>query len=151
MKIHYSEKKVRPSRTLRGFSLFEMVIVMGIIGVITGSAIYLMGNVGENAKIQRVRGDFTSFKSALDLYKMNGRKGYPTTAQGLEALVKKPTSAPIPRDWSNSLKKEALVDPWGNKYKYQFPGSKNTKEPEITSAGANGTFGDDDDLSNQDD
>lgn len=148
--MNFSQQRGRSARVARGFSLFEMVIVMGIIGVILGSAIFMMGGIGDSAKIQTARRDFTAIQAGLDTYKMNGRRGYPTTAQGLEALVKKPTSSPIPRDWSQSYK-SVPRDPWQNPYTYKFPGSKDPKNPEIISAGPDGQLGTDDDLSSQDD
>lgn len=149
MKVNFNNQRSAPAAMARGFSLFEMVIVMGIIGVILGSAIFMMGGIGDSAKIQTARRDFTAIQAGLDTYKMNGRKGFPTTAQGLDALVKKPSGSPIPRDWSQSYKQVPL-DPWQNPYGYKFPGSKDPKNPEILSAGPDGQMGTDDDLSNQD-
>ncbi len=149
MRANFDNQGSAPTRLTRGFSLFEMVIVMGIIGVILGSAIYMMGGIGDSAKIQTARRDFTAIQAGLDTYDMNGRKGYPSTAQGLEALVKKPMSSPRPRDWSQSFKSVPL-DPWKNKYGYKNPGSKDPKNPEIISAGPDGQMGTEDDLSSQD-
>ena len=107
-------------------------------------------NRGGNPRVYACRGNFTSLKSNLDLYKMNGLKGYPTTEQGLQALVEKPTTEPIPEDWIQMLKPVKLLDPWGNPYTYYFPGTKNPNKPEIISSGPDGVFGNDDDLSSQD-
>ena len=90
-----------------------------------------------------------SFETSLEQYKTLGGR-YPTTSQGLEAMVKKPTDSPIPRRWNSTLKEEALLDPWDTKYKYEFPGKKDARTPEITSAGPDGEFGTDDDQSSQD-
>ena len=134
----------------RGFSLFEMVIVMGIIGVILGGAIYSMGKIGDAAKIGAVDADFTSFGSNLDMYKINGKR-YPTQQQGLEALIRKPSSSPVPKRWIQTLTDEdKLIDPWDTKYQYKYPGSKDNSRPEIISAGPDRQFGSDDDLSSQD-
>ena len=89
----------------RGFSLFEMVIVMGIIGLILGGAIYSMGRIKDSAAVSTSRQDMTSFSSALEAYKNIGGK-YPSTSQGLEALLKRPQSSPQPRDWVQTLNDE---------------------------------------------
>jgi len=82
-----------------GFTLLEMVIVLGIIGLIIGGAISVMKGVGEGAAIQRVRGDFSALGSALKMYKINNGF-YPSQAQGLKALVTRPGGAPIPKSWT---------------------------------------------------
>jgi general secretion pathway protein G len=91
----------------------------------------------------------TSFSSSLEQYKNIGGK-YPSTSQGLEALVRKPSSSPRPRDWVQSLDdEEALYDPWDTLYKYEYPGSKDPSRPEIISAGPDKQFGSEDDMSSQ--
>jgi len=69
--------------------------------------------------------------------------------QGLKALVERPTSDPLPREWAQALP-EIPRDDWRKPYRYQFPGSKIPNEPEIISAGPDGIFGNEDDLSSQD-
>lgn len=150
MKIQSKENNQVSPRMARGFSLFEMVIVMGIIGLILGGAIFSMGKIKTSAEIGTADSDMKSFVSVLEQYKTIGGR-YPSTSQGLEALLKKPTDAPRPRRWTKSLDSEdALLDPWDTKYKYQFPGSKDPSRPEIISAGPDRTFGSDDDQSSQD-
>lgn len=134
----------------RGFSLFEMVIVMGIIGLILGGAIFTMGNIKDSAAIGRADTDMKSFEANLEQYNNIGGT-FPSTSQGLEALYKKPTDAPRPRRWTQTIKSEdGLLDPWGTKYKYQYPGTQDETRPEIISAGPDKKFGTDDDMSNQD-
>ena len=149
MKIQDTKNNQRRPRLARGFSRFEMVIVMGIIGVILGSVIFASRSFGEQARIQTARRDFTTLISHLDSYRTNGRRGYPTEAQGLKALVQKPNTSPIPRDWAQAFP-EVPQDPWGNEYSYKFPGSKQPNEPEIVSNGPDGILGNEDDLSSQD-
>jgi len=145
MKIHRS----RPARMLRsGFTLLEMVIVLGIIAVLLGGSIALIGGLGDSAKMQRVSSDFVAIGSALEGYKLNAGN-YPTTQQGLKALVEKPTSSPQPRRWVQ-VSKSVPIDPWGNEYRYQFPGSKNASQFEIISNGPDGRPNTDDDISSQD-
>lgn len=135
-------------RVSRGFTLLEMVIVLGIIAVILGGSIAVIGKVGEGAKLQRVEGDFQAVGSALKTYKLNAGH-YPTTQQGLKALVEKPTSTPIPRRWV-SLAKSVPLDPWGNEYGYKFPGTKDATEFELISKGPDAQEGTSDDISSQD-
>jgi general secretion pathway protein G len=118
------------------------------------SAILTVGcNERESAenikKASTARQDMTSFSSALEAYKNIGGK-YPSTSQGLEALLKRPQSSPRPRDWVQALDdEEALFDPWDTKYKYEYPGSKDPSRPEIISAGPDKQFGSEDDMSSQ--
>lgn len=150
MKIQSKENNQISPRMARGFSLFEMVIVMGIIGLILGGAIYSMGKIKDSAAIGTADQDMKTFESSLEQYKNIGGM-YPTTSQGLEALYKKPTDSPRPRRWTQTIDKEdALFDPWDTKYKYQYPGSQDPSRPEIISAGPDKSFGTDDDQSNQD-
>jgi general secretion pathway protein G len=132
-----------------GFTLLEMVIVLGIIAMILGGAIFAMRGISGSAKVSQTNADFKSLQNALDMYKLNAGN-YPTTGQGLKALVEKPSSAPKPARWSQIMKTESL-DPWKNPYGYKFPGRKNANEPEIISKGKDGIEGNEDDLSSQDD
>lgn len=132
----------------RGFTLLEMVIVLGIIGLIIGGAIGVMGKVGEGAAIQRVKGDFNSLGSVLKMYKINNGF-YPTTAQGLKALVSRPGGSPVPKSWT-ALADRVPMDPWGQEYSYRFPGSKVATEFELVTKGKDGQLGTDDDMSSQD-
>jgi general secretion pathway protein G len=143
MKLHRSIRR----RVAAGFTLLEMVIVLGIIAVLLGGSIALIGGVGEGAKIQRVKSDFQSLGSALQTYKINAGN-YPTTQQGLKALVEEPTSAPKPDDWVRIADK-VPTDPWGNEYGYKFPGSKDPSKFELISKGPDGIEGNEDDRSSQ--
>jgi general secretion pathway protein G len=136
------------SRRRAGFTLLEMVIVLGIIAMILGGAIFAMKGIGENAKIAQTEADFKTIDTSLMSYKLLAGN-FPTTQQGLKALVEKPSSTPVPRRWSQVSKKVPL-DPWKNEYGYRFPGKKNAAEPEIYSKGQDGQEGTADDLSNQD-
>lgn len=136
-------------RSRRGFTLLEMVIVLGIIAMIMGGAIFAMKGIGDAAKLRQAENDFKSLSSALQMYKLNGGQ-FPSTQQGLAALVNKPGGTPIPRRWVQTMDKVPL-DPWGQAYRYQFPGKKKANEPEILSSGPDATENTGDDLSSQDD
>ncbi len=136
------------ARRNSGFTLLEMVIVLGIIAMILGGAIFSMNKIGESAKVSQVEADFKIIDTALMSYKLLAGS-YPTTQQGLKALVEKPSSTPVPRRWSQNSKKVPL-DPWKNEYGYRFPGKKNATEVEIFSKGPDGIENTQDDLSSQD-
>lgn len=138
-----------PSRIASGFTLLEMVIVLGIIAMIMGGAIYLMTGMQDSAKITQVESDQKTYMMALERYRTLAGQ-YPSEQQGLKALVDRPTTAPRPRKWS-SMMPRLKDDPWGNPYVYKFPGSKRKNQPEIISWGEDGLEGTEDDLSSQDD
>jgi general secretion pathway protein G len=145
MKIHRPSSRFRRSS---GFTLLEMVIVLGIIAMILGGAIFAMRGIGDAAKLRQVESDFKSFESALAMYKLNAGS-YPTTQQGLKALQEKPTTTPVPRRWSQIMSK-LPGDPWDQPYGYRFPGKKRASEFEMFSKGPDGQEGTADDLSSQD-
>lgn len=144
MKLHNTAKFARR----RGFTLLEIVIVLGIIGIILGGIGYKMIGSMESARFNRVEGDFKTLDSALMQYKLLSGS-YPTQSQGLMALVTKPSSTPTPRKWVQQLR-EAPVDPWGKPYSYRFPGKKRANEYEIICLGPDGMENTPDDLSSQD-
>ncbi|MCE2959458.1 MAG: type II secretion system major pseudopilin GspG [Akkermansiaceae bacterium] len=146
MKIH-TLKPVRTSS--KGFTLLEIVIVLGIIGVIIAGSIVGLNKIGEGAKVQRVDADFGNLKAAVLSYKMLAGQP-PTTQQGLEALFVKPSSPPVPKRWSTAGTKGVPTDPWGAPYRYRNPGKKDTSEFEIYTLGPDGQENTDDDMSSQD-
>ncbi|HEX3817062.1 MAG TPA: type II secretion system major pseudopilin GspG [Chthoniobacterales bacterium] len=115
------------------FTLLEIMLVVTIIALLLGTAIYkLSGNV-EYARHNRVAADIQSISTQLKLYQsMNGF--YPTTEQGIQALVTQPTSDPQPQRWYQ-LFKEMPVDPWNNPYIYVSPGQKDPSGFDLYSAG----------------
>lgn len=102
----------------RGFTLIEIMVVVVILGILAAIVVPKIMSRPEQARVVKAKQDILAIQSALDLYKLdNGR--YPTTEQGLEALVHKPTSEPIPRDWkSDGYLQKLPVDPWGAAYQY---------------------------------
>jgi general secretion pathway protein G len=144
MKIHPSVARIR---RCAGFTLLEMVIVLGIIAVLLGGSIALIGGLGEGAKLQRVEADFNAVGAALKTYKLNAGT-YPSTQQGLQALVTKPSGSPAPRRWTK-LADSVPTDPWGSEYVYIFPSRKDPGEFELISKGKDMQQGTDDDFSSQ--
>lgn len=125
-----------------GYTLFEIMLVLGIISVLVGSAIYLLVGQIDIAKEQRVEADFQAIVVPLKTYEMRNFV-FPTTDQGLEALVKKPTTEPIPRKWSQQMQAVPL-DPWGSPYQYRYPGVKNPNSFDLFSLGPDRKESDDD-------
>ena len=104
----------------RGFTLIEIMVVVVIISVLIGLvAPNILGRVDE-ARVTAAKADVATMSQALDMYRIDNGS-YPTTEQGLQALVQKPSGTPEPKNWSPSgyMKKKGLPkDPWGNDYQY---------------------------------
>jgi general secretion pathway protein G len=116
-----------------GFTLLEIMIVVSIIVILLGLAISKIGNPTGFAKQTAVRADVQAIGTQLQLYEsMNGF--YPTTEQGLQALVTQPQNDPRPTRWYQ-LFKQVPKDPWGNDYTYRCPGTKHPETYDLFSAG----------------
>ena len=117
----------------QGFTLLEIMIVVGIIVILLGLAISKIGNPTGFAKQTAVRADVQAIGTQLQLYEsMNGF--YPTTEQGLQALVTQPSTDPRPTSWY-PLFKQVPKDPWGSDYVYRCPGQKRPDSYDLYSAG----------------
>ena len=128
-----------------GYTLFEIMLVLGIISVLVSAAIYsLAGNI-DVAKEQRVTSDIQAISMQLRTYEMlNFRK--PTTEQGLQALVQPPNSDPKPQRWKK-LMETLPVDPWGNPYVYMSDGRSQFSLLSLGRDGKEGGEGVDADIS----
>ncbi len=145
--MNTTQNRTKKIKKAAGFTLLEMVIVLGIIGLIIGGAIGVMGRVGAGAAVQRVKGDMQAMSSALKMYKINNGF-YPSGAQGLKALVARPGGSPAPKSWTQ-LADRVPMDPWGQEYLYKFPGTKTPSEFEIISKGEDTQQGTEDDITSQ--
>ncbi|PYI45908.1 MAG: type II secretion system protein GspG [Verrucomicrobia bacterium] len=124
---------MRTTRKQRGFTLLEIMLVVSIIVIILGVAISKLGNTTGIAKSMRVQADIQAIKTQLQLYEsMNGF--YPSTEQGLQALVAQPQNDPRPTRWYQ-LFTDLPKDPWGSNYIYRNPGQKNSGGYDLYSAG----------------
>ncbi|HOK40780.1 MAG TPA: type II secretion system major pseudopilin GspG [bacterium] len=128
-----------------GFTLIEIMIVLLIIGLLTSLVIYNISDEPDKAKVQIAKAQIKAFEKALENYKLDNGF-YPTTEQGLEALVKKPMTEPIPKNWKAGgyLEKDKEFvpkDPWGNDYIYISPGIHRPNFVDIYSYGADGKEG----------
>lgn len=122
-----------------------VVTVVAIFGVITGGVLWLLYFVQEDTKRVRALGDISAIEASLEIYESRVA-ALPTTEQGLMALVEEPTIEPIPRNWSQTLMRIPW-DPWGNEYGYKNLKPETSNNYEIISAGADGEFGTEDDIS----
>ncbi|MEH6532201.1 MULTISPECIES: type II secretion system major pseudopilin GspG [Photobacterium] len=126
-------------RKQRGFTLLEVMVVIVILGVLASLVVpNLLGNK-EKADQQKAVTDISALEQSLDMYKLDNSV-YPTTDQGLEALVSKPSSSPEPRNYRDGGYIRRLPnDPWGYEYQYVMPGEHGPID--IFSLGADGQEG----------
>ncbi len=130
----------------RGFTLVEILLVVMIIGVIAAMVVPNIAGRGEQARHSAARVDIeANLMAALDLYELdNGR--YPTTEQGLAALIRAPEVPPLVNNWRGPYLKKKVIphDPWGNAYGYRYPGTQNAEGYDLFSLGPDGIESDDD-------
>lgn len=111
-------------RKVSGFTLVEVMVVVVILGILAALIVPKIMSRPEQARIVKVKQDISAIQSALDLYKLDNGM-YPTTDQGLQALVTKPSTPPLPRDWkSDGYLQEIPIDPWGVAYQYMNDNEK---------------------------
>jgi len=124
-----------------GFTLIEIMVVVVILGILAALIVPKIISRPDEARISAARQDVATLAQALKLYKLDNL-AYPTTDQGLQALVNKPAAAPIPMNWKTGGYLERLPkDPWGHDYRYLNPGLHG--EIDIYSLGADGEPGGD--------
>ncbi len=133
-----------------GFTLVEIMLVVIIIGILVAMVLPNLTGRGKQARAAAAKADIeANLATALDLYELdNGR--YPTTEQGLEALLTPPTSQPLPINWNGPYlkKKKIPLDPWGHPYVYKSPGEHNADSYDLYSLGPDGQEGGGDDVVN---
>lgn len=123
----------------RGFTLIEMMIVIVIMGILASLIVPKIMGRPDEARVTAAKQDIASVLQSLKLYKLDNQR-YPSTDQGLQALVTKPTAPPIPLNWKSSGYLDKLpIDPWGNPYQYLSPGIHG--ELDIFSFGVDGAAG----------
>ena len=137
---HKNCRCIRGPRATRGFTLLEILIVVVIIGIL-GAVIVpnLLSRPGQ-ARVTAAESDIRSLSNALDIYRLDNFN-YPSTDQGLDALVVQPSGFPEPRNWNpEGYIKKLPEDPWGSSYVYERDGSTSFV---LFSLGADGSEGGD--------
>lgn len=128
-----------PRIVQRGFTLIEIMVVVVIMGILAALVVPKLMGRADDARITAAKQDIATLMSALKLYKLDNQR-YPTTEQGLQALIAKPTTGPAANGWKTGGYVDKLPkDPWGNPYQYLSPGVKG--EVDVFSYGADGQPG----------
>lgn len=133
------EGQMGPGSRQVGFTLLEIMVVVVIIGILAALVMPRIISRPDEARAIAAKQDIASLLQALKLYRLDNQR-YPVTEQGLQALVAKPATAPIPPNWKTGGYVERLQkDPWGNPYNYLNPGVHG--EIDVFSFGADGASG----------
>jgi len=111
---------MKMQRGNKGFTLIEVMIVIVILGVLAALIVPKVMSRPDEARIVAARQDIATIMQALKLYRLDNRR-YPTTEQGLAALVRKPETEPLPPNWKSYVER-LPQDPWGSPYQYLNPG-----------------------------
>jgi len=132
-------QKVISQRRARGFTLIEIMVVVVIMGVLAALVVPKLLNRTGEAKVAAAKVDIANIVQSLKLYKLDNQR-YPSTEQGLKALMEKPTTGPAANGWKAGGYLEKMPkDPWGNPYQYLAPGVRG--EIDVFSFGADGQAG----------
>jgi general secretion pathway protein G len=138
--------RTQPRRRPRGFTLLEVLLVVAILVALAAFAVPSLLSTQEGSQRDLARLTVNSFNSEITRYKIDTGV-FPTTEQGLAALKDPP--APPPANWRGPYNKNpGQLDPWGSPYSYQFPGTRNQREPDIWSSGPDRQSGTADDIGN---
>ena len=126
-------------RRAAGFTLIEIMVVVVILGILAALIVPKIMSRPDEARIGAAKQDVATLVQALKLYKLDNL-AYPSTDQGMQALVTRPASAPVPANWKAGGYVERLPkDPWGRDYRYLNPGRRG--EIDVYSLGADGEPG----------
>lgn len=138
-----SQNKLSPKQSHAGFTLIEIMVVMVILGLLVAVVAPNILGRGEEARIGVAKTQLRNIGNALDLYKLDNFN-YPSTEQGLEALVSEPSGSPAAKNWNKDGYLPNLpLDPWGNEFEYVSPGSEGPYD--LYSLGPDGREGGSDD------
>lgn len=131
--------RVRPVHAASGFTLIEVLVVVVILGILAAIIAPRMMDAPDKARATRVKADIQGFETALNLYRLDNFV-YPSTEQGLQALVQKPGGTPEAPNWkAGGYVKAVQKDPWNKDYLYLSPGQRG--EIDIYSLGSDGQPG----------
>jgi general secretion pathway protein G len=137
MNLKVSRQRVRGRAS--GFTLIEIMVVVVIIGLLAAVIVPTVVSKVDEAKVSKAKADIQSLETALTMYRLDNSK-YPTSDQGLTALVTQPTDPSIKHWRPGGYLQRVSKDPWGNDYQYVIPGSHG-KEYDLFSLGADGAPG----------
>lgn len=125
------------SKHTHGFTLLEILVVVVILGILGAVVVPQILSRPDTARLQAAQTDIRSLASALDVYRLDNFQ-YPSSEQGLEALVRKPSGFPEPKNWNpDGYIKKLPSDPWGSPYVYE----RNERNFSLFSLGADGQEG----------
>jgi len=132
-------------RSRRGFTLIEIMAVVIIMGMLMATLGVVVAGRIERAEKQTAKNQIVRIEQALEFYRLDNAR-FPTTEQGLEALVEMPSSPPEPRAFQPGgyIKRDGLKDPWGQPFEYTIPGQHNPHSFDVWSIGPDGQEGGDD-------
>ena len=115
-------KQKKRNKEYKGFTLIEIMLVVIIIGALAAMVVPRLSGRSEQAKRAIAKADVDSLlATALKLYELDNGN-FPTTSQGIAALLRKPVSSPAPQNWNGPYIEKPAIDPWGNPYLYESPG-----------------------------
>ena len=139
------KRRMRSNSRQAGFTLIEIMAVVVIMGMLMATlAVGISGQI-DKARVSTAKTKITRLEQALEFYQMDNAR-FPTTDQGLEALVRQPTSPPVPKAYTPGgyIRADGLEDPWGQPFQYRVPGTKNPHSFDIWSLGPDQVESDDD-------
>lgn len=133
--------KMFSKRQQAGFTLIEIMVVVVILGILAALVVPRVMGRPDEARIIAAKQDIAAIVQSLKLYRIDNLS-YPSTEQGLQALVTKPATAPVPSNWKTGGYIDRLPkDPWGHEYQYLSPGIHNANDIDVFSFGADGAPG----------
>jgi general secretion pathway protein G len=121
-----------------GFTLVELMVVIVIIGLLAAIVAFNVLPMGDKARVEKAKSDISTIEQALEMYKLQNLH-YPSTSEGLQALVQAPSSADPSRYQAGGYIKKLPADPWGRPYQYASPGPHS--EADVWSYGGDGKEG----------
>lgn len=139
-------KHAKQTRHAQGFSILELLLVLVILAVLSAIVGVRFAGQSAKAKVTAAKTQLRDFKTALGTYELQVGT-YPTTQQGLDALIEEPSDA---EGWSGPYLETDTVpkDQWGNDWQYRYPGTHNTEGFDLSSYGPDGRAGGSDDIAN---